>query len=697
MSLRIALREAWRRIQPQLKALPRNPRLTSKAFLKPHDEWTHLQRVEALVDAEKKATESFFSSSREFQARIQAEEASFLPHEQILPEEQGPYMYFQRPNSKGFIEFGRHPRDQPNSEEILLDTETLARESGYADVPSCKVCDDHETLAYIVDTVGDDSFELGVCRLAANEQEIRVPGIRSVEFLDKDSVRGVISLLAVETDRLTKRANQLVQICIEGSEVRKVLLWEEKNDAAYLELFRTKDRKFILASSNTKSTSEVRVARCGQGKQTVDLRALLEPIQGVEYFAEHHENSFIVISNHERKDFAAYTLAEESLSSWTELQPLYSPPGDMHVTDADLLSDWLVLYGHEAVSPRISVLSLSEAKGYMVELPDIGQVEPGVNSEYNSNSIRFTFRSPVEPSCIYDLQLLTGKKEIVGRQQWDETLKQSMKCKRLEVPARDGTLIPLTLLSAGAQGPCLLHVYGGYGACLSPDFRVEHLTLVRRGWTVAWAHVRGGGERGWAWHQAGRELRKSRSILDLIDTIHYLLAHNIVVPGGLCLKGSSAGGLVLGSLLNSRDHAALVSAAILEVPFLDVLTAMSDPLLPLTAHEREEWGDPENPSHEMNIRSLSPYENLGSHPYPPMYVSCAEADARVPAWMARKYVARLRIRMKGFLSRRQGPTNSCFLHCADFGHAGAMDWDGRSQESARQIAFLHQALGLDMR
>ena len=648
------------------------PHLSATSFLKTYDDWAFLKdqscaTFSELVEAETGATRSFFKEgATEF--KVLEAEASRLVRNDVEAEAQGPYMYFQRTNNEGFLEFGRYPKEQPGEEEVILDTKTLMERTGYADITACKVSDDHELLAYIVDFMGDDTFELRLHPIhpeAFDEPPFcTISGVRSVEFLGRCG--NSVSMLAVRTDAATKRAHQAIHVNVTGHNVSERLLWDESNPAAYLELFKTKNRKFILVSSNTKDTSEVRYARCNS--QDADLTCLLEPRPGVEYFAEHQKDYFIVISNHDRRDFAVYTLPEKSKAAdteesfgWSRLQESFRPPGEMHVTDADLVSQKLVLYGHEAAEPRIYVVPLEAPdKSHVVDLPPIGLVEPGVNADQNASYVRFTLRSPVQPGRAYNLDLSSGGIEAVAQMELGVT---GLRCERLNYPARDGELVPITILhseprledspsspDSGGGGPCLLHVYGAYGSCATPDFLPEHLLLVKRGWLLAWAHVRGGGERGWAWHQSGRKLKKSRSVLDLADATRFLLARGMVTPGALCLKGSSAGGLTLGSLLNSREDSAFIGAVILEVPFLDVLNSMADPLLPLTAHEFAEWGDPRNAEEEMNIRSLSPYENIGSHSYPPIYVSCALADARAPAWMAMKYAARLRSRMPHFIS-----------------------------------------------
>jgi len=448
---------------------------------------------------------------------------------------------------------------------------------------------------------------------------------------------------------------------------------------------------------------------------------LLNRKEGVEYFAEHREGFFYVVSNHQRPDFAVYLLSDDQLdevAGWPQLELFFQPQGGFHVTDVDLLADSLVLYGNEAAAPRICVVPL-RSKGdcdtyalssYLVELPScVGSVEPGVNAEPAAGEIRFTFRSPLDPGTTYRLELHTRNISAIGHTAWSGG--PNFKCERFEYPARDGEMVPLTVVRprtrTGPQ-PCLLHVYGAYGTCLMPDFRPQHISLLRRGWAIAWAHVRGGGERGRAWHDAARQGNKVQSVWDLADAVSFLLARDLVTPGLLCVKASSAGGLTLGAVLNAPMISERISAAIMEVPFVDVVAGMSDTSLPLTVHEFSEWGDPREQEHERNLRTLSPYENVGTHPYPALYLSCALGDARVPAWMPLKYAARIRARSAGFLGSGTGRVRTrraaqnvdvdvsprVFVSWSDSGHGGASDWHGHSQEFARQVAFLFQILRL---
>ena len=635
------------------------------------DEWSYLQRagpaLTRLLAAETQAAGTVFASAADFRGKLEAEAASLLVPESIVEERQGPFMYYQRHSAEGFLLFCRK-RSQASKqvEEVLLDTGKLAGGTSYTDVITCKVSDDHAVLAYIVDLHGDDSFELRLRRLDPDSKtrEANFPNIRSVEFLGNCSEQdGEVSVLAVQVDPASKRAYQAVQLTMSRTGTTCKKLWEESNAAAYLELYRTKDRAYIFVSANTKDTSEVRLTKCGgwcKDDKDLSLKPMLKKTAGVEYFAEHRDGWLYIVSNHERPDFMVYRASvdeiDRSEGAWSCLERFFTPPGRLHVTDADMLSRWLVLYGHESAAPQVCVVPLSRhnlssnCQSYLASLPSVGSVEPGINAESDADAVRYTFRSPVEPGCTYELDLSSGLTRIVNRCQVDDAQSlSSLQCQRLEFPARDGVAVPVTVVrhsaDSGGQGaPCLLQVYGSYGTCFSPDFRPEHIALLRRGWTLAWAHVRGGGENGREWHQAGRQLNKSNSVLDLADTIKFLLARGIATPGALCLKGSSAGGLTVGALLNSHADAALVGAAILEVPFIDTLTSMMDPTLPLTVHEFEEWGDPQDAEHEANIRSLSPYENLRSHRYPPVYISCASNDARAPAWMSLKFAARLRAR-----------------------------------------------------
>lgn len=724
--------------------LPRHALPAAGAQRPRFDEWSGLHDLDSagaqrLLQGEDASAEAFFSDTADFEARVQHEAAWLLkPEAQTDAEVHGPFLYFQRYTPEGFVVFCRSPIGDSQRVEVLLDTGALAEESkaGVAEVTVCKVSDDHEVMAYIVDLVGDESYQLCFKTLGDRAQNwsVRLDGVRSFEFLGGGSAEAGLDVLAVRMDAKTRRASQVIhhRVSRAGPIGEPQLLWHERNEAAYLEVFRTKDRQFVLLSSNTKDTSEVRVMRCnssGDSMGPAEPQLLLPPRPGVEYFAEHHAGNFYVITNHERPDFVVYNLPVDKLGSpnggWCDLTRFFTPPGGMHVTDADLFSRWLVLYGHEAAEPRICVVPLadggsgSQGQPYLVELPSpVGSVEPGVNAEAGCDEVRYTFRSPLEPGATYSLRLSTGESTQVARREWHPQGgpgPEAFACERLELPARDGERVPLTLARpkdrGGGPRPCLLLLYGAYGTCLTPDFRPEHMVLMRRGWVIAWAHVRGGGERGREWHLGGRQLTKGRSVLDLADTVRFLLARGIAAPGRLCAKAASAGGLTLGAFVNSDEGASALAGAVLEVPFVDVVTGMSDPSLPLTVHEFAEWGDPREAVHEENMRSMSPYENVGPHPYPKLYLSCARADARVPAWMPLKLAARIRARAPKYLvddrpqgaRRRSAGTTAraadaegpcVVLHCSDGGHGGAGDWHGRSEEFARQLAFLFKAASL---
>lgn len=717
-----------------------------------HDEWGVLQDMDSpevvrLLRAEDESAQIFFSETAEFEARVQNEAAYLLkPETETTFEIHGSWQYFQKHTPEGFVVFCRTPAcgGSVDEHEVLLDTSELARNAGtgFADVVACKVNDDHSVLAYVVDVVGDETWELHMKSIGPKglTWNVNMHGVRNLDFLNGGEGAEEANILAVHVDPVTRRSARIVhhRLNQHGSVGEPNLLWDERNEAAYLEVFRTKNREMVIVSSNTKDTSEVRAVRTARKSavQMVEAQVLLPPREGVEYFVEHHAKSFLVISNHERSDFAAYWLSEEAVSlqdgGWQHLKYFFTPPGGFHVTDADVLSRWMVLYGHDAAEPRVCAVQLEQdavdgnlhaaPRSYLATLPSpVGSVEPGMNADHDADVVRFTFRSPLEPGAMYNLDLQSEKVELVRRREWFHSHlgPDAFACERVEYPTRDGERVPLTLVRPKPEvgerfpRPCLLNVYGAYGTYNVPDFRPEHLVLLRRGWVIAWAHVRGGGEKGRSWHTSARQLQKAVSVHDLADGVNFLLARGIAAPGGLCAKAVSAGGLTLGALLNSPKYAAMVAGAILEVSFLDPLTGMSDPSLPLTVHEFAEWGDPRNPEHEANLRSLSPYENIGSHEYPQIYVSCARADSRVPPWMPMKYAARLRARTPEFLDpgqygggrRRasgvQGRTADkemprVVVHCADSGHSGSSDWHGRSEEFARQIAFLHKATGLPL-
>ncbi|BDA43568.1 Prolyl endopeptidase-like [Coccomyxa sp. Obi] len=485
---------------------------------------------------------------------------------------------------------------------------------------------------------------------------------------------------------------------------------EELDEQFYVHVGRTKDNRYITISANSKTSSEVHILDANNPWHYSNT--CIQPRSyGCEYFVEHHRGQLYILTNQCGGEYCVMSTPVQQLDRrhWRVLVPVRQ---GRCIEDMDIFDSALILYERCNGWPAVSLLSLQEGTGPSPQLKNITLPEdtteliPGANPDFHAKELMVRMSSPVRPEATWCLKLqepfnlsVFSNGGIVSQPECPAVVHEGDRTprnvhvasdfisSRMEVRSADGTMIPLTLshkkgLKLDGSHPALLHAYGAYGMCLDAGFKPERLSLLKRGWVVALAHVRGGGELGRQWHQAATGASKHRSVDDLEACMDFLIRRGYSRKGRVALEGASAGGLLAGALLNRRPGC--IGAAVLCVPFVDVLTTMLDPSLPLTVHEYDEFG---NPSEDVeafeNLRKLCPYANLCPAEYPPVLVTCALNDQRVPAWGPAKYVARLRANQRG--------SGKVFLvHSATGGHFG--DGADAVHEAARNYAFLLHAL-----
>lgn len=533
-------------------------------------------------------------------------------------------------------------------------------------------------------------------------------------------------------------------------------IYEEQDEAFFVDVSQTKDGAFVLINCNSKNMSEIRALPSSSMDAQPRLLRARDP--GTAYFADHAGGRFFIVTNADRA--ANYKIAtcasgEAAGNDWDVLLPEQS---DVKIEDVDLLNDYLVLYERVASVPRIRVCQFGATSSddptswgvtdlHVVQVPEqhaIGRVTPGVNRDFTARSVRFSVSTPLEPEIVYDYDLaaraLTVRKQAVieassiapasspywiGEHSDQNRLHFNPKeftCHRSFVPSSGDAKVPLTLihqrdLPLDGTNPALLVAYGAYGHNLEAEFTLEHLSLLERGWVIALAHVRGGGELGLRWYEDGKQLRKRHSFDDYIACARFLIERGVTSPEWLAGKGASAGGLIMGVAAN--EHPDLFRALVMKVPFVDILATMSDPTLPLTVHEYDEWGNP-NAGYGDDaaaatvrdyIRSYAPCENVrvdGQRAFPSMLVTGSMNDQRVQYWEPVKWVWKLRRAMaerarlaasdklndnKATGKAPRAPLLLLKMSEED-GHFGGGGRLEQLQESAMEMAFLYQALRL---
>ncbi|MGC8101239.1 S9 family peptidase [Metapseudomonas otitidis] len=604
----------------------------------------------------------------------------------------GPYLYYQRTTAGD--EYPRHyrcarPQDgsldiDPATEQLLLDPNALA-DGGFLSVGAFSVSPDHRLLAYSLDTSGDEVYQLFVRDLVDGT-------LNALPFEDCDGsmtwANDSRTLFFGELDE-THRPFRLHRYRLGEAHAEQV--FEEPDGRFFLGCHRASSERQLLLDLSSKTTSETWVLDAGT--PDADFRCIAPREEGHEYYVDHGQVDgrwcWLIRSNQAGINFALY-LAEEADPSREHWQERIPHDPERMLEDLSLNSSALTLSLREGGLPVIEVHPAG-GTAYRVQLPDAAYSLYVQDSlEFDSPVIRLRYEALNRPAQVRELRLADGEQRVLKQTPVEGPFDaDAYVSQRLWATAADGTRIPISLVARretlGRPAPLYLYGYGAYGASLDPWFSHARLSLLDRGFVFAIAHVRGGGELGEAWYRAGKLEHKANTFGDFVACAEHLLAEGLTTREQLVISGGSAGGLLIGAVLNQRPE--LFAAAIAEVPFVDVLNTMQNPDLPLTVTEYDEWGDPNQPEVFERIRSYAPYENVKPQAYPALLVVAGYNDSRVQYWEAAKWVAKL---------RATRTDDHLLLLKTDLG-AGHGGMSGRYQalrDVALEYAFLFKVLGL---
>lgn len=663
--LRISPAQRFSFHSPSLAAATREPRMTSSnsAAIAPiarqadgPDPYAWLQNrdtdeVMDYLKAENAWQETQLADQEGLRETLFQEiKARILETDLSLPSPWGPYLYYTRTTEGD--EYARHyrcPRPADDSlsideahEQVLLDPNVLAA-GGFISLGAFSISPDHQRLAYSLDTSGEEVYQLYVKELSSGQ-------VSSLPFEDCDGsmtwANDSQTLFFGELDD-THRPHKLYRHRLGDSGAE--LVFNEPDGRFFLHCYRSSSEQQLILGLDSKTTSEAWVLDANQPQGT--FACIAPRVEGHEYSIDHGQVegvwSWLIRSNQDGINFALYQAVPSAVG--------VPARGDWHVLVPH--SDTVML---EGLSLNAKGLTLSLREGglpiievrpqglpaYRVQLPDAAySLYVQDTLEFSSDKIRLRYQSLNRPAQVRELVLASGEQRVLketpvlGTFDADAYVSQ-----RLWATAKDGTQVPISLVVkrelAGQPTPLYLYGYGAYGESLDPWFSHARLSLLDRGVAFAIAHVRGGGELGEAWYRNGKQEHKQNTFDDFISCAEHLIAENRTRAEQLVISGGSAGGLLIGAVLNQRPE--LFKAAIAEVPFVDVLNTMLDPDLPLTVTEYDEWGNPQEPQVYARIKAYAPYENVSAQAYPAMLVIAGYNDSRVQYWEAAKWVARLR-------------------------------------------------------
>ncbi|MCD9569133.1 S9 family peptidase [Pseudomonas protegens] len=566
-----------------------------------------------------------------------------------LPSPWGPYLYYTRTTAGD--EYARHyrcPRPTDDSltvdesrEQLLLDPNALAN-GGFFSLGAFSISPDHQRLAYSLDTTGEEIYTLFVKELASDKvSELSFDNCDGSMTWANDS----LTLFFGELDD-THRPHKLLRYRLDGTAAEEV--FHEPDGRFFLHCYRSSSERQLLLSLGSKTTGETWALDATQPQ--LPFTCLAPRVEGHEYDVDHGlldgQWTWFIRSNRDGINFALYQAEDNGAipeqDDWQLLVP-HNP--EVMLDGVTLNAAAMTLSLREGGLPIIEVHP-RDLPVYRVQLPDAAYSLHVQNSlEFSSERIRLRYEALNRPAQVRQLQLADGQQQVLKETPvlgpFDP---EAYVSQRLWATAADGTQVPISLVvkrdCLGQPTPLYLYGYGAYGESLDPWFSHARLSLLDRGVAFAIAHVRGGGELGEAWYRAGKQEHKQNTFSDFIACAEHLIAQGLTSAHQLAISGGSAGGLLIGAVLNQRPE--LFKVAIAEVPFVDVLNTMLDPELPLTVTEYDEWGNPEEPEVYARIKAYAPYENVRAQAYPATLVIAGYNDSRVQYWEAAKWVARLR-------------------------------------------------------
>jgi oligopeptidase B len=648
--------------------------------------------VAAYLEAENAYTDAVLKPTEPLQRALYDEMLSHVKETDLsVPYREGAFLYYYR-TEKG-KQYRIHCRKPfpDGAEQVLLDLNALAAGKKFMSLGAFRPSGDGSLLAYSTDDTGFRQYTLAVKDLKTGELlPERMLRVTSIAW----AADGKTLFYTVE-DETTKRSHRVFRHRVGTPASGDALLYEEKDERFGVYVGRTRSGAWLVMECSSHTTSEARVLRADTPEGAFTLVAARE--QDHEYDLDHRGDLFYIRTNSGGRNFRLVTapVASPGRENWKEIVPHRA---DVMLEGVDLFKDHLVLHERANGLPRFTVRSFATGASHAVSFPEpVYSANAETNRVFDTNVFRYGYQSFVTPQSVFDYDMDARKATLLKEFEvpgYDRTKYSSA---RLWATASDGTRIPLSAVwrSKAADGasrtlkdgpfPTLLYGYGSYGIPIGVSFRADRLPLLDRGFVYVIAHVRGGGEMGKAWHDAGRMKNKRNTFTDFVSSAESLIADGITAKDRLAIEGGSAGGLLMGAVVNMRPD--LFAAVIAHVPFVDVLNTMSDATLPLTVGEYEEWGNPEKKDEYDVIRTYCPYTNLKKGAYPAMLVKTSFNDSQVFYHEPAKYVARLRT-----LKTDQNPLLLKTNMAA--GHGGASGRYDFLHEIALDEAFLLTRLGV---
>jgi oligopeptidase B len=643
--------------------------------------------VISYLEAENAYTAAVMKPTEEFQERLYKEMLSRIKQTDTnVPYRDGGYLYYTRTDEgKQYVTYARRKASMDAPEEVLLDLNEMAKGHPFMSVGDFDVSSDTNLLAYSTDSTGYREYTLNVKDLRTGKADKIAERVSSIAWANDNK-----TLFYVTDHPVNKNPYQLYRHTI-GRGGADELVYEEKDEMFGIGVERTRSRGYITLTSGSHTTSEVRYLSADKPNDA--LRLILPREAGHEYYVDHHGDKFYIRSNEAgRRNFRLVSapVSDPRKENWKEV---IAHRAGVMLSGVELFKDFYVVSERGNATPVLRVVDFKTGKATDIPVPEpVYSISFSTNREFDTAKVRYNYQSFITPSSVYDYEVKTGKSELLKQQPvlggYDPTLYKS---ERAYAVATDGTKIPISLvykkeLKTDGKRPLLLGAYGSYGIPSNVGFISGRLSLLDRGVIFATAHIRGGGDLGKEWHDAGKMMSKKNTFTDFIAAAEHLVKSGYTSKDRLVITGGSAGGLLMGAVTNMRPD--LFKAVVAYVPFVDVVNTELDDTLPLTAGEWEEWGNPiKSKENFLYMLSYSPYDNVAAKDYPAMLVKTSLNDSQVLFHEPTKYVAKLR-------AMKTDKNPLLFKINMGAGHGGASGRYDALRDTAFDYAFILAQMGI---
>jgi oligopeptidase B len=618
----------------------------------------------------------------EMKARIKEDDES-------VPYFYNGYFYITRyEKGKEYPVYSRKKGTLEATEEIMFDCNEMAKGKSYFNLGGINVSEDNRLASFATDEVGRRIYTIQVKNLETGKilgDKIDNASGSSVWANDNKT------LFYTTRDKKTLRSDKIFKHVLSDDVKKAALVYFEKDETYSTSIKKTKSKKFLVINSYSTLTSEYQILNANT--PNASFKIFQPRTRGLEYTISHYDDHFYILTNKDKATNFKVMKTPDNATLQENWKDVISHKKEVLVEGIEIFKNYLVVEERSNGLSKIRIMSWNGKEDYFLPF-EIETYSAFVanNVDFDTDVLRYGYQSMATPFSIIDFNMKTKVKEVKKEQEvlGGKFDKNNYKEERVWATATDGTKIPISIVyhkntKKDGNAPLLQYAYGSYGATMDPDFDSNMLSLLDRGFIYALTHIRGGEEMGREWYENGKLLKKKNTFSDYIDCSKFLIQQKFTSPQHLYAQGGSAGGLLMGAVINMAPE--LYNGVIAQVPFVDVITTMLDDTIPLTTSEYDEWGNPNDKVYYDYMKSYSPYDNVKKQEYPNMLVTTGLHDSQVQYWEPAKWVAKLRT--------LKTDKNLLFLDTnMDAGHGGASGRFESLKETAKEFSFLLDLEGI---